>query len=123
MNCNDEIFRGPTPKVNLESTYEQCLAHELKLNGIALSVSSCNAASCSSCPSWFKLSFFQPPASLKNAKDAKKTTNEHLSGRRPTDLFFFVLFVSFVVQAFFFSTASFNFNVTKLKDGIERFVL
>jgi hypothetical protein len=38
---------------------------------------------------------FKPPASLKNA------TNEHLPGRRPTDLFFFVLFVSFVVQAFF----------------------
>jgi hypothetical protein len=31
----------------------------------------------------------------------KTATNEHLSGRRPTDLFFFVLFVSFVVQAFF----------------------
>jgi hypothetical protein len=31
--------------------------------------------------------------------------------------------VSFVVKAFFFSTARFNFNVTKLKDGIERFVL
>jgi hypothetical protein len=43
---------------------------------------------------------FQPPASLKNA------TNEHLSGRRPTDLFFFVLFVSFVVQAFFQPPAS-----------------
>jgi hypothetical protein len=41
---------------------------------------------------------FKPPAALKNAK---KDTKGYLFGRRPTDLLFFVFFVSFVVNAFF----------------------
>ena len=44
IGCAIEVHRELGPGL-LESTYEQCLAHELKLNGIALSVSSCNPSS------------------------------------------------------------------------------
>jgi GxxExxY protein len=37
IGCAIEVHRGPGPG-SLESTYEQCLAHELKRNGIRFKV-------------------------------------------------------------------------------------
>jgi hypothetical protein len=84
IGCAIEVHRELGPGL-LESTYEQCLAHELKLNGIA-----------------FRLQHPQP-VEYKGIHEAQLLTYMKPAGVKTGLLI--------------------NFNVTRLKTGIKRFVL
>ena len=113
IGCAIEVHRHPGPGL-LESAYEQCLAHELNRNGIA-----------------FQLQYPQPV----NYKDVQLDCGyridilvagqiilelksvEAIKGIHEAQLLTYMKRASVKVGLLI------NFNVTKLKDGIKRFVL
>jgi GxxExxY protein len=113
IGCAIEVHRGLGPGL-LESTYEQCLAHELKLNGIA-----------------FRLQHPQPVAYkdtrldcgyridvlVENSLILELKSVDELKGIHEAQL------ITYMKLAGVNPVLLINFNITKLKNGIKRFVL
>ena len=113
IGCAIEVHRELGPGL-LESTYEQCLAHELKLNGI-----------------WFKLQH-QLPVEYKGVRldcgyrvdllvedklIIELKSVEQIKGIHEAQLLTYMRLAEVKIGLLI------NFNVTKLKNGIKRFVL
>ena len=113
IGCVIEVHRELGPGL-LESTYEQCLAHELKLNGI-----------------WFKLQH-QLPVEYKGVRldcgyrvdllvedklIIELKSVEQIKGIHEAQLLTYMRLAEVKIGLLI------NFNVTKLKNGIKRFVL
>jgi GxxExxY protein len=113
IGCALEVHREMGPGL-LESTYEQCLAHELKLNGIG-----------------FKLQHPQPVEYKGVRLDCGYRTDlliedsliielkrvEQIKGIHEAQL------LTYMKLAGIKTGLLMNFNVRRLKDGIKRFVL
>ena len=113
IGCAIEVHRELGPGL-LESTYEQCLAHELKLNGIT-----------------FQLQHPQPvqykgiridcgyrlDILVENDLVIELKSVEEIKGIHEAQLLTYMKLSSAKIGLLM------NFNVTKLKDGIKRFVL
>ena len=113
IGCAIEVHRELGPGL-LESTYEQCLAHELKLNGIT-----------------FQLQHPQPvqykgiridcgyrlDILVENDLVIELKSVEEIKGIHEAQLLTYMKLSGAKIGLLM------NFNVTKLKDGIKRFVL
>jgi GxxExxY protein len=113
IGCAIEVHRELGPGL-LESTYEQCLAHELKLNGIR-----------------FKLQHPQPveykgvrldcgyrvDLLVEDKLIIELKSVEQIKGIHEAQL------LTYMKLAGVKTGLLMNFNVTKLKSGIKRFVL
>jgi GxxExxY protein len=113
IGCAIEVHRELGPGL-MESTYEQCLAHELKLNGIR-----------------FRLQHPQPVVYKKVRLDCgyridmliedtlliELKSVETIKGIHEAQL------LTYMKLADIKTGLLINFNVRKLKDGIKRFVL
>ena len=113
IGCAIEVDRHLGPGL-LESTYEQCLAHELNRNGIA-----------------FQLQHPQPvqykdvrldcgyriDVLVENELIVELKSVEEVKGIHEAQLLTYMKLAGVKIGLLI------NFNVTKLKDGIKRFVL
>ncbi len=113
IGCAIEVHRELGPGL-LESTYEQCFAHELKLNGIT-----------------FQLQYPQPvqykgiridcgyrlDILVENDLVIELKSVEKIKGIHEAQL------LTYMKLSGAKTGLLMNFNVTKLKDGIKRFVL
>ena len=113
IGCAIEVHRELGPGL-LESTYEQCFAHELKLNGIT-----------------FQLQYPQPiqykgiridcgyrlDILVENDLVIELKSVEEIKGIHEAQL------LTYMKLSGAKTGLLMNFNVTKLKDGIKRFVL
>ncbi len=113
IGCAIEVHRELGPGL-LESTYEQCLAHELKLNGIT-----------------FQLQHPQPvqykgiridcgyrlDILVENDLVIELKSVEEIKGIHEAQLLTYMKLSGAKIGLLM------NFNATKLKDGIKRFVL
>ena len=113
IGCAIEVHRELGPGL-LESTYEQCFAHELKLGGITFQLQHPQPVQYKGI--WIDCGYrldilvendlvieLKSVEQLKGIHEAQLLTYMKLSGAKTGLLM--------------------NFNVTKLKDGIKRFVL
>ena len=98
----------------LESTYEQCLAHELTLNGIAFKLQ---------CPlpveykaihldCGYRADFFVEDALILELKSVEKIQSVHEAQ-----------ILTYMKFARAQTGLPINFNVKRLRDGVKRFVL
>ena len=113
LGCAIEVHRELGPGL-LESTYEQCLAHELKLNGIGFHLQhplpveykdvrlNCG----------YRIDLLVEEALILELKSV-----EEVKGIHEAQL------LTYMRLAGIKTGLLINFNVTKLKDGIKRFVL
>jgi GxxExxY protein len=113
IGCAIDVHRYLGPEL-LESTYEQCLAHELNCNGIA-----------------FQLQYPQPvqykdvrldcgyriDILVENELIVELKGVEEVKGIHEAQLLTYMKLSGVKIGLLI------NFNVTKLKDGIKRFVL
>ena len=113
IGCAIEVHRELGPGL-LESTYEQCLAHELKTGGIA-----------------FQLQYPQPiqykgiridcgyrlDILVENDLIIELKSVEEIKGIHEAQLLTYMKLSGVKIGLLI------NFNVTKLKDGMKRFVL
>ena len=113
IGCAIEVHRALGPGL-LESTYEQCLAHELRLNGIAFKLQ---------CPlpveykqvrldCGYRADFFVEDALILELKSVEQIQSVH-----EAQLLTYMKFARARTGLLI------NFNVKRLKDGIKRFVL
>jgi GxxExxY protein len=113
IGCAIEVHRELGPGL-LESTYEQCLAHELKLNGIAFLLQHPQPVEYKGIRSdcGYRIDVLVEDALILELKSVEKIKRFH----EPQLL-------TYMKLAGVKTGLLINFNVTKLKDGIERFVL
>lgn len=113
IGCAIEVHRALGPGL-LESTYEQCLAHELTLKGIAFKLQ---------CPlpveykevrldCGYRADFFVEDALILELKSVEQIQSVH-----EAQILTYMKFASARTGLLI------NFNVKRLKDGIKRFVL
>ncbi len=113
IGCAIEVHRELGPGL-LESTYEQCLAHELKLNGIAFTLQQ-------SLPVTYKGLHldcgYRVDVLVQNKLILELKSVETITGIHQAQL------ITYMKLANIQAGLLLNFNVTKLKDGMKRFVL
>jgi GxxExxY protein len=98
----------------LESTYEQCLAHELKLNGIAFLLQHPQPVEYKGIrlDCCYRIDVLVEDALILELKSV-----EEIKGIHEAQLLTYMKLAGVKIGLLI------NFNVTKLKDGIKRFVL
>ena len=113
IGCAIEVHRELGPGL-LESTYEQCLAHELKLNGILFQLQRPQAVQYKGIrlDCGYRLDLLVESELIIELKSVEK-----LRGIHEAQL------LTYMKLAGIKTGLLMNFNVTKLKDGIKRFVL
>ena len=113
IGCSIEVHRELGPGL-LESTYEQCLAHELKLNGILFQLQRPQAVQYKGIrlDCGYRLDLLVEGELIVELKSVEK-----LRGIHEAQL------LTYMKLAGIKTGLLMNFNVTKLKDGIKRFVL
>jgi len=113
IGCAIEVHRALGPGL-LESTYEQCLAHELKLNGIGFRLQHPLPVEykgiCLDCG--YRVDVFVEDKIILELKSVQE-----LKGIHEAQLLTYMRLAG-VGQGFLI-----NFNVTRLKDGLKSFVL
>lgn len=113
IGCAIEVHRELGPGL-LESTYEQCLAHELKIQGIAFRLQHPQPVEYKGLrlDCGYRLDLIvedQLIIELKSVESFKRVYEAQL--------------LTYMKLAGIKTGLLINFNVTKLKDGIKRFVL
>ena len=113
IGCAIEVHRELGPGL-LESAYEQCLAHELKLNGIQFQLQRPQAVQYKGVrlDCGYRLDLLVEGELIVELKSVQK-----LAGIHDAQL------LTYMKLAGIKTGLLMNFNVTKLKDGIKRFVL
>ena len=113
IGCAIEVHRHLGPGL-LESTYRQCLAHELKLNGIAFRMEHPQPVEYKGIrlDCGYRLDLLVEDALIIDLKSV-----EEFKGIHEAQLLTYMKLAGVKVGLLM------NFNVTKLKDGIRRFVL
>ena len=113
IGCGIEVHRELGPGL-LESTYEQCLAHELKLNDILFQLQRPQAVQYKGIrlDCGYRLDLLVEGKLIIELKSVEK-----LRGIHEAQL------LTYMKLAGIKTGLLMNFNVTKLKDGIKRFVL
>ena len=113
IGCAIEVHRELGPGL-LESTYEQCLAHELKLNGIEFTLQQ-------ALPVKYKGLHldcgYRVDVLVQNELILELKSVEAITGIHQAQL------LTYMKLANIQTGLLLNFNVTKLKDGMKRFVL
>jgi GxxExxY protein len=113
IGCAIEVHRELGPGL-LESTYEQCLAHELKLNGIALQLQHPQPVAYKG----IQLDCgYRIDLLAENELIVELKSVDEIKGIHEAQLLTYMKLAGVKVGLLI------NFNVTKLKDGIKRFVL
>ena len=113
IGCAIEVHRALGPGL-LESTYEQCLAHELSLNGIAFCLQRAQPVEYKGIrlDCGYRLDVLVENALILELKSVKEITAIHEAQ-----------LLTYMKLAGIKTGLLINFNVTRLKDGIKRFVL
>ena len=113
IGCAIEVHRELGPGL-LESTYQQCLAHELKLNGIVFQLQHPQSVKYKGIrlDCGYRLDLLVQGELIIELKSVEK-----LRGIHETQL------LTSMKLSGVKTGLLMNFNVTKLKDGIKRFVL
>ena len=113
IGCAIEVHRHVGPGL-LESVYEQCLAHELSRNGIAFQLQH-------SLPVQYKDvrldCGYRIDILVENQLIVELKSVEEIKGIHEAQLLTYIKLAGLKIGLLM------NFNVTKLKDGIKRFVL
>ncbi len=113
LGCAIEVHRHLGPGL-LESAYEQCLAHELSRNGIAFQLQH-------SLPVQYKDvrldCGYRIDILVENQLIVELKSVEQIKGIHEAQLLTYMKLAGLKIGLLI------NFNVTKLKDGIKRFVL
>ncbi len=113
LGCAIEVHRHLGPGL-LESAYEQCLAHELSRNGIAFQLQH-------SLPVQYKDvrldCGYRIDILVENQLIVELKSVEEIKGIHEAQLLTYMKLAGVKIGLLM------NFNVTKLKDGIKRFVL
>jgi GxxExxY protein len=113
IGCAIEVHRHLGPGL-LESAYEQCLAHELSRNGIAFQLQH-------SLPVQYKDvrldCGYRIDILVENQLIVELKSVEEIKGIHEAQLLTYMKLAGLKIGLLM------NFNVTKLKDGIQRFVL
>ena len=113
IGCAIEVHRELGPGL-LESTYEQCLAHELKLNGIAFQLQQSQPVEYKS----FRLDCgYRLDVLVENKLIIELKSVKEIKGIHEAQLLTYMKLAGVKIGLLM------NFNVTKLNDGIKRFVL
>jgi GxxExxY protein len=113
IGCAIEVHRELGPGL-LESTYEQCLAHELKLNGISFHLQSPQPVAYKG----IRLDCgYRVDVLVEEALILELKSVEAIKGIHEAQL------LTYMKLAGVKTGLLINFNVTKLKTGIKRFVL
>ena len=112
ISCAIEVHRELSPGL-LESTYEQCLAHELKLNGIVFQLQHPQSVQYKGIrlDCGYRLDLLVEGELIIELKSVEK-----LRGIHEAQL------LTYMKLSGVKTGLLMNFNVTKLKDGIKRFV-
>ena len=113
IGCAIEVHRELGPGL-LESTYEQCLAHELKLSGIPFQLQHPQPVQYKGIrlDCGYRLDMLVEGALIIELKSV-----EAIKGTHEAQLLTYMKLAGVKIGLLM------NFNVTKLKDGIKRFVL
>lgn len=113
IGCAIEVHRELGPGL-LESTYEQCLAHELTLNGIAFCLQHPQPVEYKAIrlDCGYRIDILVADALIVELKSV-----EEIKGIHQAQL------LTYMKLAGINTGLLINFNVTKLKAGIKRFVL
>ena len=113
IGCALEVHKALGPGL-LESAYEQCLAHELKLNGIRFRLQHPQAVEYKGMrlDCGYRLDLLIEDKLIVELKSV-----EQIKGIHEAQL------LTYMKLAGVKTGLLMNFNVTKLKDGIKRFVL
>jgi len=113
IGCAIEVHRELGPGL-LESTYEQCLAHELALHGIRFQLQHAQPVQYKGIrlDCGYRLDLLVEQELITELKSA-----EEIKGIHEAQL------LTYMKLAKVKTGLLMNFNVTKLKDGIKRFVL
>ena len=113
IGCAIEVHRELGPGL-LESTYEQCLAHELKLNGIGyrLQIPQPVEYKGTRLDCGYRIDILVEDAIILELKSV-----EEIKGIHEAQLLTYMKLAGARIGLLI------NFNVTKLKNGIMRFVL
>ena len=113
IGCAIEVHRHLGPGL-LESTYEQCLAHELKLNGIAFRIQDPQPIEYKG----IRLDCgYRVDLLVEDELIIELKSVEELRGIHEAQLLTYMKLAGVKIGLLM------NFNVKKLKDGIKRFVL
>ena len=112
ISCAIEVHRELSPGL-LESTYEQCLAHELKLSGIVFQLQHPQSVQYKGIrlDCGYRLDLLVEGELIIELKSVEK-----LRGIHEAQL------LTYMKLSGVKTGLLMNFNVTKLKDGIKRFV-
>ncbi|MCA9136638.1 MAG: GxxExxY protein [Planctomycetales bacterium] len=113
IGCAIEVHRGLGPGL-LESAYEQCLAHELGQNGIRFQLQHPQPVEYKGIhlDCGYRIDLFVEGVLILELKSVGKLTAIHEAQ-----------LLTYMKLANVKTGLLINFNVTKLKDGIKRFVL
>ena len=113
IGCAIEVHRHLGPGL-LESTYEQCLAHELKLHGIAFRIQDPRPVEYKG----IRLDCgYRVDLLVEDELIIELKSVEQLRGIHEAQLLTYMKLAGVKIGLLM------NFNVKKLKDGIKRFVL
>ena len=113
IGCAIEVHRALGPGL-LESTYEQCLAHELKLNSIEFQLQHALPVEYKSVrlDCGYRVDLLVQSQLIVELKSVEKVIGVHEAQ-----------LLTYMKLAGIRTGLLINFNVTLLKDGIKRFVL
>ena len=113
IGCAIEVHRELGPGL-LESTYEQCLAHELTLNGISFQLQHPQSVQYKGIhlDCGYRIDVF-----VENKLIIELKSVDEIKGIHEAQLLTYMKLAGVKIGLLM------NFNVTKLKDGIKRFVL
>jgi GxxExxY protein len=113
IGCAIEVHRALGPGL-LESTYEQCLAHEMRLNGIAFKLQ------CSFPVEYkgvrldcgYRVDFFVESALIMELKSVEQVQSVHEAQ-----------LLTYLKLAGVHTGLLINFNVKQLREGIKRYIV
>ena len=111
IGCAIEVHRCLGPGL-LESAYEQCLAHELNRNGIAFQLQHPQPVQYKDVRLGYRIDIL-----VENELIVELKSVEEVKGIHEAQLLTYMRLSGVKIGLLI------NFNVTKLKDGIKRFVL
>ncbi len=113
IGCAIEVHRHLGPRL-LESAYEQCLAHELSRNQIAFRLQLALPVQYKDVrlDCGYRIDIF-----VKNQLIVELKSVEEISGIHQAQLLTYMKLAEVTIGLLM------NFNITKLRDGIRRFVL